>query len=451
MVEGRWPNLMQGGHLFLLMILSTWNIRSMNESLKCVEVRKYLNQHSIQVCGLLETRVRCQNITKVSKRFGSQWSWVHSYTFSPKGRIWVGWLSSEISVDIIEIAEQLIHLKITSKQNLMVFYCTVVYGLHTVEDRKSLWVQLMNLADELKDVPWIISGDFNVVLSSEDRINWVPVSDHETFDFEIFQNNAECMVMQTKGSYHTWSNKATGIRVWSKLDWMLHNVKFLDVFPGGECLTLLHGISDHSPFKLDLGSCVLGEGRPFKFLNYVAEHSQFLPILKEEMSHKHHSSATRDLWQSLKAVKMKLKQLHKEEFANTTIRIEDTRSQLADIQLALSSDCDNSYLQLQEKECIVNLRKWLKVEERALKQKSRNLWLNTGDTNHYYFFSVMKERFATNKIYCIYNEQGQRLTAPDEVKNEISNLWVLLLLLSQLLTSLCLGRELSFRIVYDKA
>lgn len=76
------------------------------------------------------------------------------------------------------------------------------------------------------------------------------------------------------------------------------------------------------------------------------------------------------LWNKLKLVKLKLKDLHKEEFASIKGRIDQARDLLGSVQNSLKTS-PNSDVYVQEKACIENLRKWLKVDEIALRQKSR--------------------------------------------------------------------------------
>lgn len=49
------------------MIISSWNVRGMNDPQKVVEIKKFLHHHSVSVGGLLETRVNPQNFKKFSK------------------------------------------------------------------------------------------------------------------------------------------------------------------------------------------------------------------------------------------------------------------------------------------------------------------------------------------------------------------------------------------------
>lgn len=56
-----------------------------------VEVKKLIAKHNVSICYLLETRVKQVKLGKVVGKMGRQWKWAHNYSFSHKGRIWVGW------------------------------------------------------------------------------------------------------------------------------------------------------------------------------------------------------------------------------------------------------------------------------------------------------------------------------------------------------------------------
>ena len=84
------------------------------------------------------------------------------------GRIWFAWNPSTVSIQILLKNVQLIHCRIEDKQTGDQWFLTIVYGLHTMEDRKSLWLDIDNLGRNIQE-PWCIMGDFNAILSSGDR------------------------------------------------------------------------------------------------------------------------------------------------------------------------------------------------------------------------------------------------------------------------------------------
>ena len=72
------------------------------------------------------------------------------------------------------------HVKERSKDHQIIL--TVVYGFNTIEQRKSLW-QEMNTISKGISQPWLIVGDFNVILYTKDRLDGVPVTNNEIKDF----------------------------------------------------------------------------------------------------------------------------------------------------------------------------------------------------------------------------------------------------------------------------
>ena len=126
-----------GGPLRGQMIVCTWNVRA--PWAPKTEVQKFLNKHKISAVGLLETRVRVNNSAKIQKRFGSAWKWLSNYSYSPKGRIWVGWLHQDVELNVVNVHEQYLHSCVHNKNGGFTCFLTIVYGLHSVDSRLLLW------------------------------------------------------------------------------------------------------------------------------------------------------------------------------------------------------------------------------------------------------------------------------------------------------------------------
>lgn len=59
-------------------------------------------------------------------------------------------------------------LTFTFKANMMKFKITSVYARCNALKRLELWDELEALADNI-EVPWLIGGDFNVILIEEEK------------------------------------------------------------------------------------------------------------------------------------------------------------------------------------------------------------------------------------------------------------------------------------------
>lgn len=79
--------------------------------------------------------------------------------------MWIGWKHQLYNLVVLLTTEQLIDVRISDKADKMSLYVTVVYGLHTIEDRKPLWSTISQL--NITTHPWIVLGDFNSLLSTD--------------------------------------------------------------------------------------------------------------------------------------------------------------------------------------------------------------------------------------------------------------------------------------------
>ncbi|XP_059306461.1 uncharacterized protein LOC132057887 [Lycium ferocissimum] len=110
----------------------------------------------------------------------------------------------------LNITERCIHCKGKSTTGFSTFR-TVVYAKNEVDERISLWRDLEQFGSSVQG-PWILSGDFNTLLSSEDRLGSP-------------QDNS---------------------RVYSKIDWVLGNLHWLQAYGYVEAESLNPGVSNHS-------------------------------------------------------------------------------------------------------------------------------------------------------------------------------------------------------------
>ncbi|XP_056695746.1 uncharacterized protein [Spinacia oleracea] len=362
------------------MIICSWNVRGLNAPSKVVEVRRFLQKNEIDVVALVETRV-------------------------------------------VNKTDQFIHGVICTKTGLTTFEFTAVYGLHTIDHRKPLWVDLVNIASTVSK-PWLLMGDFNSVLYSGDRINGSQVQDSETRDFEGCIDAAGLAELKSCGHFFSWSNKGQGDRgISSRIDRALGCAAWHTVFDGAIVDYLNPGISDHSPLVLTCNAEDHSKGRPFRFFNYMAGHPSFTQVVQDGWKVNIHGTAMYQVWQKLKCVKQGLKTLHKKEFARLEERIDNIRTDLDGIQHLLAATPTDSELQVNEKKQLELLKKFLGIQESAYRQKSRIQWLKTGDSNSKFFFSAMKERYTRNSIDLLYDTAGRKLVTTEEIQKEICDFY----------------------------
>lgn len=124
---------------------------------------------------------------------------------------------------------------------------TFVYAKCDERERLQLWDNIYYLDRNMR-VLWMVGGDFNVILSNEEKWMGLPVTPDECEDFAFCVNSSELFDVGFKGSPYTWWNgRAAEDCIFKRLDRILVNVPYQDSFPQIEIEHLTKTGSDHSP------------------------------------------------------------------------------------------------------------------------------------------------------------------------------------------------------------
>lgn len=109
---------------------------------------------------------RIENIT--NKMFGG-WKYITHLEQHLNGSIWITWRQDYYQVVAISKITQVVTCKIIYLPKQSSFYVTFVYAYNHRCKRRGLWEYLESQMVVCKS-PWMVIGDFNLVLHIEDRI-----------------------------------------------------------------------------------------------------------------------------------------------------------------------------------------------------------------------------------------------------------------------------------------
>ncbi|KAJ6377603.1 hypothetical protein OIU76_026557 [Salix suchowensis] len=190
--------------------------KGLNSPLKQHEVVNLMKKSKVDVCGLLETKLSLPKVLSLQKFRLKKWKFLTNAASSSSARIVVFWNRSTASVDMVGSSSQGLHVLVRSLVSQVELHISFVYGLHTIVARRTLW-------DSLRDWcipgPWMVLGDFNSLLSQDDKLNGSAVSMYETADLNKCCLDLGLYDLSYTGCHFSWSNGS----VWSKLDRVLVN------------------------------------------------------------------------------------------------------------------------------------------------------------------------------------------------------------------------------------
>lgn len=186
------------------MIVVTWNIRGLNKAHKQKELKNFLLKNKVDILGCIETRVKEPKAHTIINKIAKGWKYHLNYPMATNGRIWLLW-RAHIQLHILGTTDQFIHCSVEDSASAVKFQLSVIYAYNTIALRKQLWNDLRGIPILGQDV-WLLSGDFNVVLSTEDRIG-SPVTDAEVKDFKELIYDLQLTPIRSKGWRYSWTNK----------------------------------------------------------------------------------------------------------------------------------------------------------------------------------------------------------------------------------------------------
>lgn len=287
------------------MIISSWNIRSMNSPGKIKEVRNFLEVNKVSIIGLVETKIKEHKAVNVQKQLGNMWNWSTNYSHHRNGRVWVGWRNDKCKVHICGSHRQYIATKVTPLENQDAFFVVFVYGMHSVSDRKELWQELRKFD---RDTPFLFIGDFNAVYKEDHGKNGTLVTTYETHDMQKWMEDMELHPIAELGHKYSWSNKEEGEnRILTKIDHAIGNVQWMDLYSQAHVCYANAQTSDHTPLIVTLSRYVHQGKKSFRFFNYMCEHQNFVQVVSKAWKIKTKDTGLQSIWYKLKNVKNQLK------------------------------------------------------------------------------------------------------------------------------------------------
>ncbi|GJX28417.1 ribonuclease H-like domain-containing protein [Tanacetum coccineum] len=263
--------------------------------LKQNEVKNLINNNGIKMCGILETQLRKKFVNKICNEVFGDWVWVSNSVESKKGcRIAVGWDPAIVTPVLLSQTSQIMHFLVRSNFDNNVIYVSFVYGEVKVVGRRELWDNIRDHNNVVGDFPWVLLGDFNVILNFNENSN----------DFRECVEVVNIEDIKVTGLFFTWVQKrkdpSSGIL--KKLDRIMGNGKFVDEYSNCYANFLPYGVSDHSPAVLVFPNIKGRKNRAFRFLNYLTDKKEFIDtfcVIREMEKPNEDSNASRKLNASL--------------------------------------------------------------------------------------------------------------------------------------------------------
>ena len=395
------------------MIISFWNIRGFNKPLKQNGILKFMRRNKVSIMGVLETKLSQHYLDEIARKKFRVWKTENNFQLNPNGRILVFWKEDRVLLEVIEKTDQIIHCLVTCKISAKKFHLSFVYAFNSRMGRRPLWDNICRF-NSSSGMPWMLMGDFNNILSIEEKANGIPATSYEMRDFKNCCYEAGISDLRSSGVYFTWTNNS----IWKKLDRVMVNKNWVHEglqaqarfdFPGN--------LSDHSPCTVSLFDEEYQGATPFKFFNMWAKHDKFLEIVSNTWRMHLMGTDMYKFCRKLKAVKDPLKDLNKQHFSLIAARAEAAEEELKRVQQQLHDSPEDQSLQVAVPELRAKAARLAEAELSYCSQLAKAKYLKNSDKGTKFFHDLIKSNRSKNHIASISLGDGGRSNSSKQVSD----------------------------------
>lgn len=410
------------------MSIVTWNCQGASKRRLPSLTKCLVSNHKVEIFVVLEPRISGIKADQVIKKLGFPKSHrVEAEGFS--GGIWVLW-SANVDIRVLVNHPQFIHMDVTCPSLALQFFFTAVYGSPQPQLRRSLWPDLTVAAPDLAS-PWLLSGDFNAILSSTERSGGSSRTSSGCRLFQSFIHHQGLLDMGYSGHKYTWRRGT----LMERLDRALCNTAFSNLFPNHSVLHLPKVSSDHRPLLIQMRHPQSQpRPKPFRFLAPWLTHHEFAPMVSASWDQE--ASLSHNLAQFTSAAT----KWNMETFGEIGKKKRKLLARLAGLRRRLHELPFSQFLIDLEQSLAEELEELCFQEELLWAQKATSEWICLGDRNTSFYHAKAVIRRRRNNILQLKSSDGDWISEDQSLQNHVMGFFRDLYSLESTIPSLSLPR-----------
>nr|XP_027123998.1 uncharacterized protein LOC113740655 [Coffea arabica] len=274
--------------------------------------------------------------------------------------------------------------------------------LEVVKDRKKLWGE-----------QWIIAGDFNDILSNEEKWGGRWREEKSFTDFNNFINDNQLIDIGFEGNLWTWSNNWEDVgEVRERLNRGLCSIDWSLVFDKAKCKHVDTFASNHSMLMIDTRK----RKRRFYFDKRWLKREGIQDVIRNAWEKDCEGSRMFRVKCKIRNCRIELLKWKNNSNCNAKKKIIQIKSQLEKLQSSTHYGTRKETVSLKEQ-----LKEAYKKKELYWHQKARLNWIKKGDKNTKFFHAQVKGRRRRNRMLNLQREDGSWTENEQELGEEVAN------------------------------
>jgi predicted DNA-binding protein len=286
-----------------------------------------------------------------------------------------------------------------------VWRLTCYYGYPERGRRRQAWDMLRDLRN-MSPLLWCIIGDFNDLLSQEDKLGQHQHPNWLCSGFRDAVNDCDLIDIQLEGHRFTWiKSRGASHVIEERLDRAMASSDWLALYPEVKLTNLLASHSDHSPILLITDS--VGRTKysySFKFENLWLKEEDIGEVVELGWC----KEASTEVTDRVEACADELQRWGRRKSTRFKEEVEACTEEMENLRGRLDEPSVRRYRELQN-----NHARLLVQEEAYWRQRAKMHWLKDGDLNTKFFHMSANARRKVKKVVKLVNEENIVVTSQD--------------------------------------
>ncbi|XP_058726268.1 uncharacterized protein LOC131597596 [Vicia villosa] len=262
----------------------------------------------------------------------------------------------------------------------------------------------------MSSLPWCTIGDFNDMLSQQDKHGIHPHPNWLCNGFRDTISDCNLVDIPLEGHQYTWvKSRGTDRMVEERLDRALANTSWLEMFPAAKLANLIASHSDHSPILLSCDPALQHRRHhAFRFENYWLEEDDIEDVVRQGWQQERSCDVTKQIANYAKDLEKwnnRNRRRKKEE-------IDRHKSIMESYRNSHDSEANFRFLEAQRE-----YDKALIKEDLYWRQRAKMHWYRDGDRNTHFFHQSATARRNFKQIRMLKNEEGNEVAEHADLSN----------------------------------
>ena len=213
-----------------MMNIIIWDSRGALKPSFQSDVRELITKYDLAILVIMETHIGGDRAKEITDRLPFQGA-IHTDMIGYVGGLWLLWNADQVEVSNLTSNEQEIHAIVKVNSSNLSWLFSAIYASPRFRERCLLWNNLSNVA-QAHNLLWIIGGDFNELLSSDEKFSGRPIIPSRALLFKECLDDCNMADLGFQGPRFTWINKhdITSL-IQEKLDRFFANPTWCVMYP----------------------------------------------------------------------------------------------------------------------------------------------------------------------------------------------------------------------------